>query len=907
MSVTVGTRLGPYEILGHLGAGGMGEVYRATDTVLKRQIALKVLPPEVVNDPERGARFQREAEVLASLNHPNIAHLYGLERSGGTLALVMELVEGPTLAHRIAQGAIPIDEALPIAKQIAEALEAAHEQGIIHRDLKPSNIKVREDGTVKVLDFGLAKAMEPVSIGRTAAVLTNSPTITSPALVTGVGVLLGTAAYMSPEQARGRSADRRADMWAFGCVLYEMLTAQRPFDGSDVADVLAAVVRAEPDWTKLPHETPPPLRTLLHRCLRKDPRQRIADAGSARLELEDVAHGSAATDRVPPHKHQGALWVWLVSAATFLVGAVGAWVLRGPGEARAERPVRFSFTIEDRALSTYSRHLFAVSPDGQRIVFSANGGLFTRSMSDLVPHLIPGSNVGSLTSDPTMSPDGQFVAFVVTADASVRRLPVAGGVPVPLTTLGFLPQGMTWSGDAIFASLGEGGIVRIPATGGPVTVVVKAESGEALTYPQHLPAANAMLFNVRRSALNRLNADAAPIVVESLTTHERRVLVDAGADPRVLPNGYLLYALGGVIYGVSFDTATATMHGVAAPLLEGVLRTSSGAAQFTVSPSGTVVYAPGPLALNGASFDVGLWSKDKTTPFGLPARPYFTPRVSPRTSEVAFHDDDERNANVWIYDPATRGAPRPLTLSGRNRFPVWSSDGRRVIFQSNREGDLGMWSQLTDGSKAADRLTHAPTGSAHVPESVSADGKTLLFRVEKGSTFTLSTYSFSDQRSTPLLRAGGAIPPDAVFSPDGRWFAYNSSDETTRPQVFVEPFPPTGSQYRVPVSLPGDNTTRHPVWGRSGNRLYYNSGPGLIADVQVDFRSGVTFGTPEIQPRPLGVITDYRLRNWDFMPDGKTIVTVLDLSRAQELPFQTNTVNVALDWLGELRTKVGGK
>jgi serine/threonine-protein kinase len=561
--ISPGTRLGSYEVIALLGSGGMGEVYRATDTVLKRQVALKVLPPEVANDPERVARFQREAEVLASLNHPNIAHLYGIERSGGTLALVMELIEGPTLADRIAKGAIPIDEALPIAKQIAEALEAAHEQGIIHRDLKPANVKVRDDGTVKVLDFGLAKAMEPAAASSLpAAAVTNSPTITSPALLTGVGVLLGTAAYMSPEQAKGRPADKRSDIWAFGCVLFEVLTSKRAFEGDDVSSTLASVLKTDPDWAALPPRVPGGLRRLLRGCLHKDPKERLQAIGDARIAVGELLRAEPEEMARSSSARVGSAWRLVAIAAGILLitGLAAIALISRSDRGSVSAVTRLTITsapVKAVIVNGVDRDL-AITPDGTRVVYvgGPNGSqVFVRALDQLEPTTLSGLDA---PRGVFISPDGQWVGFSEGA-TTLRKVPITGGGAVPLCDLDGFARGATWgsNGTIVFATTNPAsGLQRVSAAGGAVTVLTKPnhESGEAdHLWPEFLPGGRAVLFTV--TSVSR-SADAAQIAVLDLQTGRQRIVLQGGSHAHYVPGGYLVYATAGTLRAVRFDRKT---------------------------------------------------------------------------------------------------------------------------------------------------------------------------------------------------------------------------------------------------------------------------------------------------------------------------------------------------------------
>ena len=590
MTLTPGTRLGPYEIAAQIGVGGMGEVYQATDTTLNRQVAIKVLPELLASDSERIARFEREARTLASLNHPNIAQIYGFEKSSGVHALVMELVEGPTLADRIAQGAIPIDEALPIAKQIAEALEAAHEQGIIHRDLKPANIKLRPNGVVKVLDFGLAKALEPTGGD---ALTSQSPTITIPAM-TQAGMILGTAAYMSPEQAKGRAVDRRSDVWAFGAVLYEMLSGQRVFPGNDTSEVLAGVIKSEPDWDVLPLDTPPLLLMFLKQCLKKDSKQRVGDIRDVRLALEGAFEtvGSPAAEATVVV--QSAVWrramPWVAGVALLgglVIGLTISDVVR-PVSPPPAPIARFPIPLATgETFGSTARSIVALSPNGHFVAYTANDGLVLRPLDQLQAQPIPGT-VGARI--PFFSPDGQQVGFY--ADGQLKRVSISGGSPVTVGESD-IPWDASWGADdMVLYGQGPQGIWRVPGTGGTPEQVIPVEGGEQAHGPQLLPGGERVLFTLRHAGASW---DQAQIVLHSLATGERVVLIDGGRDARYLPTGHLVYGLNGVLLAVPFDLATREVTGGPVPLVEGVADAGArtGAVQFAVATTGSLVYLPG--------------------------------------------------------------------------------------------------------------------------------------------------------------------------------------------------------------------------------------------------------------------------------------------------------------------------
>ena len=763
MTLALGMRLGPYEILAPLGAGGMGEVYRARDTRLDRDVAIKVLPDHFAADPEHLTRFEREAKVLASLNHPNIAHLHGLEESGDVRALVMELVEGPTLADRIARGPIAIDEALPIARQIADALEAAHEQGIIHRDLKPANVKVCEDGTVKVLDFGLAKAIEGdrVNVGA----VSNSPTITSPALMTGVGVLLGTAAYMAPEQAKGKPADKRSDIWAFGCVLFEMLTGKRAFEGEEVNETPAFVLTKQPDWTALPAATPGAIGRLLRRCLEKDRKRRLGDAGVARLDIDD-ALTAPASDAVTTISGASAFisvrWrLAVLVAAALLVGAglsaIAVWNLRPSGAASAV--TRFPILLPDgQQFNESGGQVVAASPDGTHLAYVANRRLYLRSLSEVEARPIPGTETTDLLmGDVVFSPDGQSIAFYSGTNSSgaLRRVALSGGTPVticPATNT----MGISWSRDGIVFGQIQKGIMRVAATGGQPELLVGVKDGAAWG-PQLLPGGEAVLFTFAPGITALTGGtldmwDKAHVVVQSLRSGERRTVHEGGSGARYIPTGHLVYAVGGNLFATPFSLDRLEVTGDAAPVLEGVRRAvylgaASGSVYYNVSDNGSLVYVPGPSS-SSLQFDLAFSnSQGAVNPLKLRPASYQFPRISPDGTRVAVGTDDGREANIWIYDLSGTSAVRQLTLEGRNRFPVWSADSRDVAFQSDRDGDHAIFRQRADGGSRAERLTKPQPGVTHVPESWSPAGRTLLFGETKGDTSSLMALSVSDQKT----------------------------------------------------------------------------------------------------------------------------------------------------------------
>jgi serine/threonine-protein kinase len=913
MSLSSGLRLGPYEVVALLGAGGMGEVYRARDTKLNRDVALKILPEAFTLDGDRIARFRREAQVLASLNHPNIAAIYGFEDSGSTHALVLELVEGPTLADRSAKGPIPLDEALFIAKQIAEALEAAHEQGIIHRDLKPANIKLRDDGTVKVLDFGLAKAMEPASA--ISPTLTASPTITTPAMMTGVGMILGTAAYMSPEQAKGRPADKRSDVWAFGCVLYEMLTGKRAFEGEDVSDTLAAVLRGEPDWSALPAQDPNQIRSLIERCLSKDRRRRITEIAVALFVLNELAENGNQRANQPAavttmaSRWRSALTVAGAVVVTAALVAGGAWSLR-PSTAPA--PVsRFSLTLpDDQVFTSAFRQSVALSPDGTELVYVASNRLFRRSLSEFEARPVPGAEgaEGLAITTPTFSPDGRFVAFHSGADSAIKRVPIGGGAAITVCPAGNV-WGMTWDVSGVVYAQARKGVFRCPANGGAPEQLVAVKDDEVPFRPQILPGGTAVLFTLVGMQDAAGQWEKARVVVETIASHARTTLVNGATDARYVPTGHLLYAQAGVVFAVVFDAARQVIRGGPVSVIEGVRRaaTTTGTAQFATSDTGTLIYVPGPIGTTSIQWAVGLADRGGSlTRIPIQPGPYVHVRASRDGARLAIGSDDGKEAIVWIYDLVGTSAIRRVTFGGRNRFPIWSPDGSRLAFQSDRDGDAGIYVQRADGTGGIERLTKPERGETHVPESWSADGRFIAFSSIKESTHALWTVSVADKKAASFSEVRSVEPISAVFSPDGRWIAYTSSPTRTAGRspdrgVFVQPFPATGARYQIP----SQRLDFHPVWGAKGNELIFvpSAASGLLAIVTFATQPAVTFGSPvTLQARVTGSRTSGARRAYDVLPDGRFVGLV---EPSEPVSSVTSTqIRVVLNWFEELKQRV---
>jgi eukaryotic-like serine/threonine-protein kinase len=897
MSLKTGARLGSYDILGPLGKGGMGEVYRARDTRLARDVALKLLPDTIAHDEERVARFRREAQVLAALNHPHIGSIYGLEEGASQRFLVLELVEGETLAARIARGPLPVEEALAIARQVAEALKAAHDTGVVHRDLKPANIGLTPDDQVKVLDFGLAKAegtASPASVD-----LTNSPTLASPATLTGIGMILGTAAYMSPEQAKGRPADKRSDVWAFGCVLYEMLTGKRAFEGDDVSEVLAGVLKSTPDFGALPASLPTSVRLLLTGCLEKDPRQRVADVSTALFVLSHPQLDSRATPAASRvGRRSSVLPLLLAFVATAVLAAIGAGLWnRQPA---SPRPVtRFAFTVPGSRSLSLARRALAVSPDGSSVAYAAEEQLFVRDLAGFESRPIPG---GDSALYPVFSPDGQSLVFW-TNNGQLKRLAVTGGVPVTVCDgVSVAPFGIGWAGDQVLFVQPGGGILKVPASGGSPIAAIQLDPAQGLAEgPQLLPDGDTVLFTVVRGVQpSSTYWDRGQIVTQSLSTGRRKTIVERGADGRYVPTGHVVYAVEGTLMAVPFDLTKLEVKGAPVPVVEGVRRTaawSGGEAQFAFSPSGVLVYIAGPA--RAGKDDLFLFDrKGGSEALNLPAGSYTNPRVSPDGTKVALESTDGKESSVWICDLSRKSSLRRLTFGGNNRFPLWSGDGTRVVFQSDRDGALAIYGQPIDGGPA-ERLT-APDASAFpVPESWLPRKDILLYCVTKGPDTTLWTLSLRDRKVAPFsdVRSVGA-PTDAVFSPDGRWVAYQSGQSgSAEATLFVQPYPPTGARFQVARG-------GRALWSPDGKELFFVPAPSQFAAVSVGTQPNFSVGNPRLAPRRFGLAPPSSPRPYDMLPDGRLVaVSPAD----QNNPAAQSEIRVVVNWFDELKAKVPAK
>jgi len=889
LALSPGSRLGVYEVTAHIGEGGMGQVYRARDTKLNRDVALKVLPDSFASDTERLARFTREAQTLASLNHPNIAHIHGLEESGGVRALVMELVEGEDLAQRITRGAIPPDEALPIAKQIAEALEAAHEQGIIHRDLKPANVKVRPDGTVKVLDFGLAKAIEGAGGSGWSRGASQSPTITSPAAMTGAGVILGTAAYMAPEQAKGKAVDKRADIWAFGGLLYEMLTGRRAFRGETVSEILASVLRDDVEWEALPRETSPLVRRMLVRCLQKDSRQRLREIGDARLDLEEVIAGGghlavyAASPRKPVWRWV-ALWVIPVLAALAWL-AFGDRMRAGPS-AELQPARRFLLAGDGLPL---------LAPDGKRLITFptfARGKLSLHDFSSSAPSAIEGTD-GAY--EPFFSPDGRWVAYFDRGpNAALKKVALSGGSPQTIAPASD-GRGGAWGPEdtIVFTPDTDSALLRVSANGGPVEKIstLDAQAAErSHRWPGPLPGTRAMLFTIVYKTGNALD-DASAAILDT-TTGKHTILIRNAAFTRYAPTGHLVYARRGTIVAVPFDVERLMVTGPPVTVLQGVWTwRGTGAGGFSFSQTGDLAYTEGDPDTGVGGASVPLVWVDRVgveQPLGAERHAYGAPRLA-RGSRTAVVQIANPDSDIWAIN-LDRGTRSRLTFSGFSRYPVPSPDGTRMAYSSYGEGRNGLFVAGIDGS-GEKRLT--TTTWPHYPTAWTPDNRMVVYdNHERGRLEVWMIRADGQETGQPVI-SGAFDVRSARFSPDGRWVSF-VSNESGRDEVYVREFNGTA---RVQVSMTGGV---EPVWSPSGRELFFKSGDQLL-EADLTFAGSLFAAQPKVLfARPgLG-----QSAGFDVGTDGRTFLLP---QPSPQTTVASQSMHMIVNWFEELKRLVPTK
>jgi serine/threonine protein kinase len=892
MPVEPGQTLSHYRLIEKIGEGGMGVVWKALDTTLDREVAIKFLPEGFTSDPDRLARFEREAKLLAAVNHPSIASVYGLQEHDGLRFIAMEYVPGETLADGIARGALPLDEALELARQVADALEAAHESGVIHRDLKPANIRVTADGSVKVLDFGLAKSVDRPAGGDPSS----TPTVTSGG--TQAGMIMGTAAYMSPEQARGKPLDRRTDIWSFGCLLYEMLTGRRCFAGETASDTLAKILEREPEWEDLPNETPPNIRTLLQRCLEKDPRQRLRDMGEMRIAIEDPPADHGGTAMEPRRSAMSRTLPWAIATLMALCALVAWWSASRPGLEQPERSTRLAISMpQNHQLALADETYLAISPDGSRLVYAASSPpgspprLYLRELDsfDAVP--IPGTEGAE---GPFFSPDGNWLGYF--ADSKLYKIALDGGVPLELCHVGQVVPGASWGDDdtILFADSPDSGLLRVPATGGtPERLTTPAiEEGElSHGWPHHLPDGENVLFTMRTS-------EGTSVALLSLSTGERRVLAKGIGGAKYLPPGYVVFARFEGLAVVPFDQAKPTAAGEPVIMLDDVYTIpamkGAGMAAFDLSDTGVLVYVGGGAE---AGYNRLVWiDRDGMSrpAFGEPGG-YEWPTISPDGEIVAVTNRSlEGDIDIWGLD-IERDARSMLTLGGNNILPVWSHDGNHITFGSVRDGSRipKVYWKAADGIGEATMLVEGE--HPRFPRAWSPDGGTLA--IVEWHPDTMRDILVLDAEGSgdvvPLI----ATPFDEfapLFSPDGRWLAY-VSDESGRYEVYVESVPRGRGRWLV-----SSGGGIEPLWSPDGRELFYRNGDELLA-VPVQSTPTFSVGAPR-------VLFERRLKNgiygtlsYDITDDGREFLMI-----ERQVELVPNRLHVVLNWDEELRRKIAG-
>jgi serine/threonine-protein kinase len=893
MPVAPGQMLSHYHLIEKMGEGGMGVVWKADDTVLGRQVAIKILPEAFASDTERLARFKQEARLLASLNHSNIAAIHGLEESDGVRYLVLELVPGQTLAECITHGPLPVDEALTVCRQIAEALESAHETGIIHRDLKPANVKVTPDGKVKVLDFGLAKAFEA---GNASGPIDTSlsPTLTTAG--TMAGVILGTAAYMSPEQACGKAVDRRADIWSFGCVLYEMLTGNRCFGGETPSETLARILEREPGWSSLPGRTPAAIRELLSRCLRKDPKKRLRDIGEARVAIEDLDADEPTKGQAAARRSWRSVLPWCIAAVMAAGAIVVAWMGARPEPPAHGSPTRLVVSVpQDQRLAIADATSLAVSPDGSRLVYAASSRpgsrphLWLRRLDRFEAAPIPGSE-GAV--GPFFSPDGRWLGYF--AEGKLFRISVEGGAPDEVCHVGQVVPGASWGLDdtIIYTNSPSSGLLRVPAAGGtpePLTTPKFAEGEIGHGWPQLLPDGESVLFTIS-------DVKGTRIAALSLGTGEWRTLAKGMAGARYLPTGHLVYARLEGLAAVAFDPVRLETKGSPVVVLEDVYTIPAlkgfGLAAFSVSDTGMLVYLPGG-AEAGENRLVWVDRDGRTRPATSEAGGYEWPRLSPDGKKVAV---DNRTADgevaVWILD-IERDARSRLTLDENNILPIWTPDGKQIVFGSNRGGSgvVNIFRKAADGSGKAHLLLEGE--NPRFPRSFTPDGMWLAFTEWNPDTMRdIWILALSGEHEAAPVLNTRFDEHSPIFSPDGRWLAY-VSDESGRDEVYLESHPRGHGRWLI--SAGGG---KEPVWSADGRELFYrNADAMMVVSVRTD--GELSAGIPTVVFEKSLKSGIYDSLSYDVSADGQRFLMI-----ERNLESAPTQLNVVLDWQEELRHKV---
>ncbi len=887
MPLSIGTRLGPYEILAPLGTGGMGEVYRARDTRLDRAVAVKILPAHLSSDATLRQRFEQEAKAISSLNHPHICALYDVGHQDGTDFLVMEYLEGETLAKLLEKGPLPLAQVLKYGVEIADALDKAHRRGIVHRDLKPGNIMITKSGA-KLLDFGLAKAAVPLTSGAT---LTSAPTRTTP--VTQQGAIVGTFQYMSPEQLEAKELDARSDIFSFGSVLYEMVTGLRAFPGKSQFSVASAILEKEPERiSKLQPTTPPVVDRAIRVCFAKDPENRWQTARDLLLELKWIAEGAdqAVPSEAAANRAVLGRRALLLSLGTLLVGAtiagVASWELKTTPPGPIIRTV-INLPPGQR-LTGLDLPALALSPDGSQLAYVAIQGstqqLYLRAMDNLVARPISGTE-GAMS--PFFSPDGRWLGFF--AGGKLKKISINGGLAQVLSDA-VLPRGASWGSQGIiaFAPSGTSVLQQVSDNGGTPQPLTRLEKGDASQrWPEFLPGGGAVLFTTGATMANWMNGQVA---AQSVRTGERKNLIRGGAQPHYTQSGHLVYAQGANLMAVPFDSQTLALTGAAVPVVQGVRQSSSnGSAQYSFSATGSLVYVPGTVQGEQRKL-VWVTRAGVEQPVAAPARVYRGLRLSPDGRNVATAIDEEET-QVWQYDLSRETLTR-LTFGGNvGSNPVWSPNGKRLAFTSNREGPINLFWQLTDGSGGLERLS--TSDYINTPMSWSPDGQILAFiEINPTTGYDIWMLRLSDRKAQPFLRTqfNESTPR---FSPDGRWLAY-ISDESGRYEIYVQPYPGPGGKWQIST----DGGTE-PAWNSNGRELFYRNGDRMLA-VDIATQPGFTAGKPHVLFQGSYEPSPGSNPNYDVDFGGQRFLMLKQIEQEQS----ATQINVVLNWFEELKRRV---
>jgi serine/threonine protein kinase len=891
-----GRRLLHYTIRKKIGEGGMGEVYRAWDERLSRDVAIKSLPDIFAGDSERLARLEREAKLLASLNHANIGAIHGLEESEGNRFLVLELVEGETLAARLKKGPLPLKETLDICRQIADGLEAAHEKGVIHRDLKPGNVMLTDGDKVKILDFGLAKTLH-IESQATDAADSIAESMTKP------GMILGTAAYMSPDQARGKNADRRTDIWAFGCVLYECLTGKRAFEGATITDTLASILNKEPEWQKIPATVPLRVRDLVRRCLQKDPRERLHDIADARIEITEILSQPYIPKNAAGHRFTRLqLVAGLIAVFLLVSAAISIIIWRIKPNPSGAQVVRTEISLPPGLQLTRGtlgpiRTEIALSPDGKNLVFSARPDgssskpmLYLRSMASAETTAIPGTDGGM---DPFFSPDGQWIGFW--AQGKLRKIPLAGGIPVSLCDMPFGElMGAAWApnGDILVGTDSRHALQSVKSGGGELRSLTTIDWSKEETHrlPHLLPGGKAVLI----TTMPHLLGAEAQIEVLSLETGKRKVLIANGADGRFVPTGHIVYMEEGRLMAVPFDPVRLEILGQAVPVVVGVAqainrsRNYSVAGQYAFSDSGSLVYASGGTFPEPECQLFWVDHRGKEEPVAEAGKKsFFCVRVSPDGKDIAYVAQG-KNAGVWIHN-LVQGTSRALTSGGLATFLTWSPDGERITFSYSKAGPPAVFSIAADGSSPMEQLFTTQWGPG--TSSWSKDGKYLAFLELNPKSTDIGVYRTDTRQAVPFLNTNNLVVHPEI-SPDGRWLAY-TSNETGRYEVYVTSFPIPGK--RIAVSNDGGG---EPLWAPNGRELYYWSLSNQLMSAGI--RSGATLSAE--RPRLLFECRATHIipvRFYDITPDGTRFL--IGRAASEIKPLEVTRLNLVQNWFEELK------